>query len=63
MTSDAELYDQFRKRLLRPGRRTKVLNHVIMAEGTIDEDILPMYLNPKIEMQNRILEQLRIRSS
>jgi hypothetical protein len=60
LTSDAELFIQFLKRLLRPGRLTTVLNHVIIAEGTIDEAIFPMYLNPKIEMQNRILERLRI---
>lgn len=61
LTTDAELYEQFRLRLQRPGRRTNVVNHVIIAEGTIDEDVYPMYLDPKLEMQNRILQEIRLR--
>lgn len=61
LTSDAELFTQFVKRLHRPGRRTTVFNHVIMAKGTIDEDIYPMYLDPKIETQNRILQAIRVK--
>lgn len=60
LTSDAELFVQFAKRLRRPGRKTTVVNHVIMAKGTIDEDIYPMYLDPKIETQNRILQAIRV---
>lgn len=60
LTSDAELFEQFKKRLHRPGRKTTVINHVIIAEGTIDEQIYPMYLNPKIETQAKILEAVRL---
>lgn len=60
LTSDAELYLQFLKRILRPGRKTKVFNHVIIAEGTIDEDVFPSYLDPKIETQDRILAEMRM---
>ncbi|ESQ85448.1 hypothetical protein AEAC466_04595 [Asticcacaulis sp. AC466] len=60
LTTDAELYLQFKKRLHRPGRKTTVFNHVIISEGTIDEDVFPMYLDPKIETQERVLEHVRI---
>lgn len=55
LTSDAELYEQFRKRLHRPGQTGPVWNHVIIAEGTIDEQVYPMYLDPKLQEQSRIL--------
>lgn len=61
LTSDAELYDQARKRIRRSGRNCVVFNHVIIAEGTIDEDIWPMYLEPKLEEQNRILAAVQVR--
>jgi len=61
LTSDAELYLQFLKRIRRPGRKTTVFNHVIIAEGTIDDDVFPMYLDPKIATQERILEAVRVR--
>lgn len=57
LTSDAELFEQFRKRIHRSGRKTKVFMHVIMAEGTIDEEIYPIYLDPKIAVQNQILAE------
>lgn len=60
LTSDAELYLQFLKRLLRPGRRFPVVNHVIMAEGTIDEDVFPQYLDPKIAEQVRIMQAVQV---
>lgn len=63
LTSDAELFLQAKKRLHRPGRKTTVVNHVIIAEGTIDEDVYPMYLDPKIETQEQILEAVRVRVS
>jgi len=63
LTSDAELYLQFLKRIRRPGRKTTVFNHVIIAEGTIDEDVFPMYLDPKIAVQDRILEAVALRMS
>lgn len=60
LTSDAELYLQFLKRIWRPGRKGTLINHVIMAEGTIDDDIFPEYLDPKIETQMRVLEAVRL---
>lgn len=60
LTSDAELYLQFMKRVARPGRKTTVINHVIMAEGTIDDEVFPMYLNPKIAEQVRIMEAVEV---
>lgn len=60
LTSDAELYLQALKRLLRSGRRGAVFNHVIMAEGTIDEEVFPSYLEPKIETQTRVMEAVRV---
>ncbi len=60
LTTDLELYLQFLMRLLRSGRKSTVFNHVIMAEGTIDEDVYPMYLNPKQAEQDRIMEAVRV---
>jgi hypothetical protein len=60
LTTDAELFLQFKKRILRSGRKTSVINHIIIAKGTIDEDVYPMYLNPRIENQEQILEALRL---
>lgn len=60
LTSDAELYLQFLKRILRSGRRFTLFNHVIIAEGTIDEEIFPDYLNPKIETQDRVMKAVQV---
>lgn len=60
LTADAELYLQFLKRIWRPGRRFPVINHVIIAEGTIDEDIFPEYLDPKIALQERVMGDVRV---
>lgn len=60
LTSDAELYQQFLRRIQRSGRRDTVFNHVIIAEGTIDEDIFPRYLDPKIAEQARIMSAVRV---
>ena len=60
LTSDAELYLQFLKRLLRPGRRDPVFNHVIIAEGTIDDEVFPKYLDPKIAEQTRIMTEVQV---
>jgi hypothetical protein len=60
LTTDAELFIQFCKRLQRPGRKTTIFNHIIMAEGTIDEEVYPMYLDPRIETQDRILQAIRL---
>jgi hypothetical protein len=61
LTSDLELYLQFLKRLQRPGQTCVVFNHVIIAEGTIDEDIFPDYLDPKKETQDQVLTAVRVR--
>jgi SNF2 family DNA or RNA helicase len=60
LTSDLELYLQANKRLLRPGQKNKVYNYMILAEGTLDMEVLPKYLAPKGEMQDRVLEATRI---
>lgn len=45
LTPDLELYQQFNKRLDRPGQTRKVVNHHIIAKGTYDEEILPILAN------------------
>lgn len=60
LTSDAELAEQFWFRVNRSGRTEVVFNHIIMAEGTIDEQIFPDYLDPKMDMQNRIKAAVRV---
>ncbi len=60
LTSDAELYLQFLKRIWRPGRRFPVINHVIIAEGTIDEEVFPNYLDPKIATQARVMGAVQV---
>ena len=60
LTSDAELYIQFLKRIHRSGRKTTVFNHIIIAEGTIDEDVFPMYLDPKIGTQEEVLRRVQV---
>lgn len=60
LTSDLELYLQGNKRLLRPGQKHKVYNYMILAEGTIDMEVLPKYLNPKGETQDRVLKFTQI---
>lgn len=60
LTSDAELYLQFIKRISRPGRGSTVINHVIIAEGTIDEEVFPNYLDPKIAVQTRVMQSVQV---
>lgn len=60
LTSDLELYLQFNKRLSRPGQTQTVWNHHIVAEGTIDEDILPFYLTPKEQTQDKVMQAVRV---
>jgi hypothetical protein len=42
LTHDLELYQQFNKRLHRPGQLNTVFNHHIIAACTIDETLLPI---------------------
>lgn len=60
LTSDLELYLQFNKRLSRPGQTKPVFLHHILAVGTIDEDIMPLYLDPKTQTQDRVLASVRV---
>jgi hypothetical protein len=58
-----ELYRQFVKRLHRSGQtRDKVFMHHIIAEDTVDEDVLSVCLG-KGETQDRITEAVRVRLS
>jgi hypothetical protein len=61
LTHDLELYLQFNKRLHRSGQTKPVFNHHIIAEGTVDEDVLPLFITPKSNMQDRILAAVRVR--
>lgn len=60
LTSDLEIYQQFNKRLNRPGQTKPVFGHHIVAEGTLDEDILPI-LSHRDSDQNDILRAVQIR--
>ena len=57
---DLELYLQWNKRLHRPGRKTPVVIHHLLAEDTIDEAVLDS-LDPKYEGQDRLLRAVRLR--
>ena len=60
LTEDFELWQQFIKRLWRSGQKAdRVWHHIIIAEGTHDEDILPV-LNDKDVVQSRILRATQI---
>lgn len=60
LTSDLELFQQFNKRLWRSGQRAStVFSHRIIAEGTHDEEILPI-LNDKEAVQSRVLKATQI---
>lgn len=92
LTWSLELYQQANARLPRPGQKhivaiyqiiaegtvdedvltaldgkastqdsvTRAVLHRIRGEGTIDEDIFPEYLDPKIALQNRVMESTRV---
>lgn len=61
LNSDLELYQQFNMRLARPGSKSShVFLHHIIAEGTHDEDILPVLTN-KDALQQDVLDATRIR--
>jgi hypothetical protein len=62
LTHDLELYLQFNKRLHRAGQKSTVWNHHIIAEGTIDDTLLPYFLTPRDDTQRRILDYVRIRT-
>ena len=59
MTWDYELYDQFIRRILRQGNKSKkVFVHHIMARGTIDETMLYV-LKSKRKGQNALFDALK----
>lgn len=57
---DLELWLQWNKRLHRPGRKTPVSIHVLLAEDTIDRAVLEA-MDPKYEGQDRLLRAVRLR--
>lgn len=59
LTPDLELYQQFNKRLHRPGQQRKVTNVHIIAKDTYDEDILPL-LRDRGQTQDSIMRAFRI---
>lgn len=59
LTSDLEIYQQFNKRLDRPGQTKPVFTHHIVAEGTLDEELLPI-LGNRDATQNDILRAVQI---
>lgn len=60
LTSDLEIYQQFNKRLDRPGQTKPVFTHHIVAEGTLDEELLPI-LKRRDSTQNDILRAVQIK--
>ena len=63
LPSDLELYQQFNKRLIRPGQRhDRVWNHHILAKGTYDEILLPR-LAERDATQAAIMREFRLHIS
>ena len=60
LTPDLELYQQFNKRLDRPGQTRKVANYHILARGTYDEDLIPI-LEDRDADQYDIMRSVRLR--
>lgn len=59
LTHDLEAYDQFIKRIWRQGMKGKVVrNHILLAEGTVDEDIIKS-LNRKDKKQTNMLSMVK----
>lgn len=56
---DYELWQQWNKRLHRPGRKTPVMIHVPIISDTIEREVLES-LGPKGEGQDRLLRAVRI---
>lgn len=60
LNSDLELFQQFNKRLHRPGQIADIVwSHRIIAVGTHDEDILPI-LDDKKSVQDRVFEATKL---
>ena len=59
LTSDLELYLQAKKRLHRSGQKFPVMNYHIIAEGTKDEQIMPILVE-RNATQDDILDVVRV---
>lgn len=60
MTWSLELYQQANKRLHRSGQTRTVVIHHLVAEGTIDEDVMKA-LQEKRQGQDSMLEAVKAR--
>lgn len=61
LTWSLELWQQFNRRLARPGQKSPVVFvHVIMADGTIDEAVFEVLKRKGVE-QDQITEVVRVR--
>lgn len=58
LTPDLEIYQQFNKRLHRPGQTRPVTNQHIIAKHTYDERILPI-LSDRSATQESIIRSFR----
>ncbi|ERP95748.1 hypothetical protein Q669_29720 [Labrenzia sp. C1B10] len=59
LTPDLEIYQQFNKRLHRPGQTKVTFTHHILARGTYDERLLPL-LSDRDATQERIIDSVRV---
>lgn len=59
LTPDLEFYQQFNRRLHRPGQTRPVSNHHIIARGTYDEEMLPR-LQTRGETQTSIMRAFQL---
>lgn len=59
LTYSLEDYQQFNKRLHRPGQKRPVIIHHLLCRGTIEEHVLSA-LQGKDEVQNELLDALRV---
>jgi SNF2 family DNA or RNA helicase len=60
LTPDLEIYQQFNKRLHRPGQTKVTFTHHILARDTYDEELLPL-LNERNATQERIIDSVRVK--
>lgn len=58
--NDLELYEQFNKRLHRPGQQNPVILHHIVCPGTMDDTVVRA-LRKKCNTQNAVMEALKLK--
>ena len=58
--NDLELYEQFNKRLHRPGQQNPVILHHIICPGTVDDDVVRA-LRKKGNTQSAVMEALKLK--